>query len=153
MEVPRLGVKLEPPLLAYAIATAMPDLSCICDLHHSLWQWQILNPLSQARGRTCILMETSRICNSLSHNWNSTISLILNLPLKLLRFGQSKINTWKWNGYCFFFFFSCSFIFVYWYFVSNYLTFIAIVNSILVSSPSPTHLLLKNVFFFFSFKC
>ena len=31
MEVPRLGVKLELQLLAYTIATATPDLSCICD--------------------------------------------------------------------------------------------------------------------------
>ena len=27
-----------------------PDLSCICDLHHSSWQCQILNPPSKARG-------------------------------------------------------------------------------------------------------
>ena len=33
MEVPRLGVELV--LLAYAIATAMPDLGYVCDLHHS----------------------------------------------------------------------------------------------------------------------
>jgi len=30
-------------------ATAMPDPSHICDLHHSSWQCQILNPLSKAR--------------------------------------------------------------------------------------------------------
>ena len=49
MEVPRLGVKSELQLLAYGTATAMLDLSCICDLHHNLWQPQILNPLSKAR--------------------------------------------------------------------------------------------------------
>ena len=43
MEVTRLGVQLEPQLLAYARATAT------CDLHHSSWQRQILNPLSEAR--------------------------------------------------------------------------------------------------------
>ena len=32
MEIPRLGVKLE--LLTYATATATPDPSPICDLHH-----------------------------------------------------------------------------------------------------------------------
>ena len=32
MEVPSLGVKSELQLLAYATATAMPDLSHICDL-------------------------------------------------------------------------------------------------------------------------
>ena len=31
MEVPRLGVKAELQLPAYATATAMPDLSCTCD--------------------------------------------------------------------------------------------------------------------------
>ena len=35
MEVPSLGVKLEPQLLAYATATATPDPSLICDLHHT----------------------------------------------------------------------------------------------------------------------
>ena len=35
MEVPRLGVESELQLPAYATATAMPDLSYICDLHHS----------------------------------------------------------------------------------------------------------------------
>ena len=49
MEVPSLGVELEPQLLAYATATAMRDLSLICDLHHSSQQLEILNPLSRAR--------------------------------------------------------------------------------------------------------
>ena len=35
VEVPRLGVKLELQLLAYTTATAMQDLSLVCDLHHS----------------------------------------------------------------------------------------------------------------------
>jgi len=62
MEVPRLGVQSELQLLAYATATAMPDLSCVCKLHHSSWQSRILNPLSEARDRTCNLMVPSRIC-------------------------------------------------------------------------------------------
>ena len=49
MEVPRLWVELELQLLAYAIATAVPDPSQVCKLHHSLWQHQILYPLSEAR--------------------------------------------------------------------------------------------------------
>ena len=49
MEIPGLGVESELQLLAYAIPTAMPDLSRICDLCHSLQQYQILNPLSEAR--------------------------------------------------------------------------------------------------------
>ena len=37
----------------------MQDPSCICDLHHSSWQCQILNPLSEARDWTCILVDPS----------------------------------------------------------------------------------------------
>ena len=59
MEVLRLGVELELQLPACAKATATSDLSYVCDLHCSSWQQQILNPLSRARNRTCILMDTS----------------------------------------------------------------------------------------------
>ena len=53
MEVPRLGVESELQLPAYATATATPDLSCICNLHHSSSrQRRILNPLNEARDRT-----------------------------------------------------------------------------------------------------
>ena len=45
MEVPRLGVKSELQLQAYATATATQDPRGVCDLHHSLQQCQILNPL------------------------------------------------------------------------------------------------------------
>ena len=62
MEVPRLGVESELQLPAYATATAMPDPSCLCALHHSSWQRQILNPVSEARDRTCVLMDGSQIC-------------------------------------------------------------------------------------------
>ena len=62
MEVPRLGVKSELQLPAYARATAMLDLSQVCGLHHSSWQRWILNPLSTARDQTCILMDTRQIC-------------------------------------------------------------------------------------------
>ena len=44
MEAPRLGVKSELQLLAYATAAAIQDLSYICDLHYSSQQCQILNP-------------------------------------------------------------------------------------------------------------
>ena len=46
-------VKSELQLLAYTAATALQDLSRVCDLHHSSWQHQILNPMSEARDRTC----------------------------------------------------------------------------------------------------
>ena len=61
MEIPRLGVELEVQLLAYTKATATPDPSHICDLHPSSWQRQILNPLSEARDRICLLMDPSPV--------------------------------------------------------------------------------------------
>ena len=51
-EVPRLGVESEPQLLAYATATATPDPSHVCNLHHSSWQQWILTSLSEARDQT-----------------------------------------------------------------------------------------------------
>ena len=55
VEVPRPGIQSELWLPAYTTATAMPDPSLICS--------QILiNPLSEARDRTCILMVPSHIC-------------------------------------------------------------------------------------------
>ena len=44
-----------------ATATAMPDLSCSCDLHCSSWQGWILKPLSGVRDRTHILMDIARL--------------------------------------------------------------------------------------------
>ena len=49
MEVLRLKLELELQLPAYTTATATPDLSHVCDLHHSSWQPQILNLLNEAR--------------------------------------------------------------------------------------------------------
>ena len=46
---------------AYTTATAMPDLSRVCDLHHSSWQPQILSPLREGREWTCLLKEASQI--------------------------------------------------------------------------------------------
>ena len=59
MEVPGLGVTSELQLPAYT--TAMPDTSHIRKLYHSSLQHRILDPLSEARDRTYILMDTSQI--------------------------------------------------------------------------------------------
>ena len=67
MEAPRLGVERELKLPACTTAIAITDLSCVCDLHHSSWQCQLLNPLSEARDRTHILMDTSQALNLMSH--------------------------------------------------------------------------------------
>ena len=60
MEVPRLGVEPELQLPAYTTAaTAMQELSHICNLHDNSRQCRILNPLSKARDRTWVLVDTS----------------------------------------------------------------------------------------------
>jgi len=61
MEVPRLEVESELQLLAYTTATTTQDQSHICDLHHSSWQHQIVNPLNEARDRTHNVIVPSRI--------------------------------------------------------------------------------------------
>jgi len=56
MDVPRLGIESQLQLTAYTTATATPDLS------HSIPQLiatPILNPLSEARDRNCVLLDTS----------------------------------------------------------------------------------------------
>ena len=68
MEDPRLGVESELQLPAYTTATAMPDLRCVCDLHHSSRHRWILNPLRRARDQTRILMDPSRVC----YHWATT---------------------------------------------------------------------------------
>ena len=55
-----LGVEQELQLPAYATATATPDWSHTCDLRYSSWQCRILNPLSEARDQTYVLMDTVR---------------------------------------------------------------------------------------------
>ena len=60
MEVPRRGVELELQLPAYATAMATQDPSLACNLHHSSQQHQILNPASEAKGPTHILVDTSQ---------------------------------------------------------------------------------------------
>ena len=61
MDVPRLGVESELQLPAYTTTTATPGPSRVCDLHHSSWQCQILNPLIEARDGTHILKDASWI--------------------------------------------------------------------------------------------
>ena len=60
----------ELQLQAYATATTTPDLRYICNLCHSFQQHWILNPLNKARDQTCILTNTIRVLNPLSHNRN-----------------------------------------------------------------------------------
>ena len=75
MEVPSLWVDSELQLPAYTTATAMQDLSHICNLHYSSRQCRILNPLSEARDQTLVLMDTSWI--HLPLNCNRKLYLLL----------------------------------------------------------------------------
>ena len=58
IKVPRLRAELELQPLAYTRTTAMPDPSCVYDLHHSSRQHQILG---EARDQTHILMDPIRV--------------------------------------------------------------------------------------------
>ena len=73
MEVPKLGVRSELQLLAYATAT--PEPSQVCNLHHSSWQRWIPDPLSKARDQTHILMDTSQIGFRCTANGTSAWSI------------------------------------------------------------------------------
>ena len=72
MEVPRLGVKSELQLSAWATATATLDSKHICELQRSLLQCQILNPLIEARERTVFSRTVHQVLNPLSRNKNSS---------------------------------------------------------------------------------
>ena len=80
MEVPRLGVESELQLAAHATATATatPDLSL------GLWQRRILNPLSEARGRTLNLRERAGTPSQVSFLPETLASKFPTLPRKSL---------------------------------------------------------------------
>ena len=73
----RGGSEARGPIVAVAAglhtATATPDLSHICDPHHSSQQRWIVNPLRETRDQTCILMDT----NLLSHDENSICYILI----------------------------------------------------------------------------
>ena len=87
LEVPRLGVGAELKLLAYATATATPDQSHICHLHRSSWQCWILNPLSEARDWTHVLMDASPGSSATEPQWE-----FLGVPFLILRFRAMEIS-------------------------------------------------------------
>ena len=76
MEVPRLGADSELQLPAYATATATWDSSRVCDLHHTKPQCGILNPMIEARDGIHVLMDTSQVCNPLSHKGTPIIPIL-----------------------------------------------------------------------------
>ena len=72
MEVPRLRVKLELHLPAYATAQQHRIRASSATYTHSSRQRWILNLLSEATDGTLILMHTSQVLSQLSRGGNST---------------------------------------------------------------------------------
>ena len=69
--VPGLEVQRELQLPAYSTATATQEPSRICDLHHSLWQCQILKPLSEARDPTTFSRTLCQVLYLMNHSGSS----------------------------------------------------------------------------------
>ena len=95
----RLGGKLVLWLPAFTIATATPDLSYVCNLHHRSRQCRILNLVSKARNQTYVLMDTSQI----RYHWATTVtpfSVLFNKPVTF-RFLFSHFLRWgNWGSKC-----------------------------------------------------
>ena len=60
-------------------------------LHHSSWQRQIHKPLNEARNPTCILMNTSRVLNLLSHSGNFRMQYLLQFLGILILYNFSSV--------------------------------------------------------------
>ena len=71
MEVPRLGLNQSCSWLL------MPQPQQHCNLHCSLRQRWILNPLGKAKDQICIFMDISQVLHLLSHNGNFCSFLFL----------------------------------------------------------------------------
>ena len=67
--------QIGPTAASLYTATAKWDPSHNHDLYQSSWQHWILNPLSEARDQTRVLMDTSQVLNPLSRDGNSQGSL------------------------------------------------------------------------------
>ena len=90
--------------LAYTTARAMPDSSRICDLHHNSQQRRILNPLSEARNQTCVLLGTSQIhfhCTLMGTSWYQLLhtkqATRIYYTTQYNEYSQYFIITIKWN--------------------------------------------------------
>ena len=68
-------------------SNSKPDPSHIYDLHHSSWQRRILNPLSRARDRIHILMDTGWVLNLLSTTGTPEIYFLTVLEAGSLKSG------------------------------------------------------------------
>ena len=86
MEFLEQGVESQLQLPAYTTAIATQDPS------------QILNPLSETRDGTCILMDTSQVLNPLSHYGNSSLKVLHSssweLAVKKSHYGVPTVAQW-----------------------------------------------------------
>lgn len=89
MEITRLGVESELQLPACTTATATRDPSHICDLYHS--SCLILKPLSEARDRIHVLMDTGQVCYHYATIGTSNLVLHLRKGESTLKKGHSHI--------------------------------------------------------------
>ena len=90
MGVPRLVAEWELQLLAHSTATAMWDLSHVCDLSYSSWQCWILNPLSETRDQTHILMDTSQV----HYCWDTMELQFVNFEALFLGVFRIDLSSW-----------------------------------------------------------
>jgi len=68
-------IRASPASLHHSHSIA--GLNCVCYLHHSSQKHQILNPLSETRDQTHILMDTSQVCDYCTTKGTPAASLIL----------------------------------------------------------------------------
>ena len=96
LDVPRREAESELELLTYTTAIAMWDLSHVCHLHHSSWQYQIPDQLREPRNQIHILMDTSLF--PLRHNGNSIFYFFSELNSFYLFF-LSNCSGWDFQCY------------------------------------------------------
>ena len=92
IKVPTLGVQSVLHLPEYSRATAMLDLSLICNLHQSSWQHKILNLQRKARNQTHVLMDM--VCY-----FSATMGTHFVFLLFILYTGLFK---WLLSNFCYF---------------------------------------------------
>ena len=100
MEAPMLGVESKQQLPAYTTATAMQDLSCVFDLHHSSQQCRILNPLNEARDRTHILMDTSEIRFPWAMTGTPWFSFLIKIPTTMVSIHMALVPVLAYVHIC-----------------------------------------------------